>query len=253
MSARPRKSGGAGDAGDGIPREPTGVGGEQAAPVVGEARRVLLPPSGLATDVLRELGRQPPAAAVSRAGAPAGAADGAGIASKPGGAEDRIFAFADEMGAAAAAEAEERAEQLETWVTFNLLDEQYALPVSHVQEILRVGTITRVPNAPGPVRGITNLRGRVLTVVDLRLRLGLVRTDVDPHSRILVVNARGRLIGMLVDAVSQVVRLARERIEPAPADVLSVESNYILGVYQGDAGLFILLDVEKVLLLRDGS
>lgn len=162
---------------------------------------------------------------------------------------DRVYAFADELqaGSAATTQGAEQQAVLETWVTFALAGETYAFPVEAIQEIVRVSTITRVPDAPHPVRGILNLRGRVVPVVDLRVRLGLPRGEAGARNRVLVATARGRLIGLLVDEVEQVVRLDRNAFEAPPADVLTERSDYLRAVCQRDRALLILLDVERVL------
>jgi purine-binding chemotaxis protein CheW len=167
---------------------------------------------------------------------------------------DRIYAFADSVqeGAAAPAAAESTA-VWETWVAFRLAGETFAFPVEAVQEILRVGTVTRVPEAPDPVRGILNMRGRVVPVVDLRVRLGLPAVPLTPQHRILVANPRGRVIGLLVDAVDAVERIDRAQVQSPPADVMTAQSEYLLGVLQRPAGLFILLDPERVLVMPGGT
>jgi purine-binding chemotaxis protein CheW len=163
---------------------------------------------------------------------------------------DRVYAFADQVASEPAApDAAEAAALWETWVSFRLSSETFAFPVDTIQEILRVGTITRVPDAPHPVRGIINLRGRVVPVVDLRVRLGLKAEAPGPRSRILVASVRGRVIGLLVDAVEQVVRLDRNRFEAPPTDVMTDQSAYITAVYQQSGGLLILLDPEQVLII----
>jgi purine-binding chemotaxis protein CheW len=165
---------------------------------------------------------------------------------------ERIYAFADQLGKDKKEEKDGKTEEeLEIWVTFSLANESFGLPVSNVREILRAGTITQVPHAPHPVRGVTNIRGRVLPVVDLRARLGLQESKLDQLSRILVVEAHGRLIGLLVDSVQQVIRLNRKAIQPAPPDVMTAQSDYILGVYHLQELLVILLDVNRVLLIKD--
>jgi purine-binding chemotaxis protein CheW len=157
-----------------------------------------------------------------------------------------IYEFADSLqNTEVRKEASE--ERPETWVSFTLGGEIFSLPVSHVREILRVSSITRVPHAPESVRGVTNMRGRVLPVVDLRIRLGLASADVTDHSRILVVSSQGRLIGLLVDSVDQVIRILRTGIQQAPADVMTEKSDYIRGVYHLTNNLAILLDVDRVL------
>jgi len=163
---------------------------------------------------------------------------------------DRVYAFADQVAAEPTpSDAAVAAAVWEIWVTCRLGSETFAFPVDAIQEILRVATITRVPDAPHPVRGIINLRGRVVPVVDLRVRLGLEAEAPGPRSRILVASARGRVIGLLVDAVEQVVRLDRNRFEAPPADVMTEQSAYITAVHQRDGVLLILLDPEQVLII----
>lgn len=171
--------------------------------------------------------------------------------SKPLDGPDRLYAFADEVDVAEADDTAEQEARIETWVTFGLAGEEYALPVSAAREILRVGTITRVPHAPYTVRGVVNVRGKVLPVIDFRLRLGLGRTEVTDQSRILVTSSRNRLLGLLVDSVDQVAHLDLTTAEPPPEDVMTEQSQYIMGVCQQDERMIILLDVERVLLIPD--
>lgn len=165
---------------------------------------------------------------------------------------DAIYAFADSVQQVAAAEDEERtAQRLETWVGFSMAGETFALPVSAVHEVIRVTSITRVPHAPFPVRGIINLRGRVVPVVDLRMRIGLPAVETDPKSRILVTSAQGRLLGLLVDEAQQVLSLDMNAVRAAPADVMTEQSGYIIGVCEWEGGLAILLDGRIVLQIPD--
>jgi purine-binding chemotaxis protein CheW len=163
-----------------------------------------------------------------------------------------IYTFADRLKEKQKTETvQEEVDSIETWVVFALVNELYALPVTHVQEILRAVAITRVPDAPHPVRGITNMRGSVLPVVDLRVRLGLKKARIEPANRILVVDSRKRLIGLLVDSVHEVKRIAANKVQLPPEDVMTKKSDYILGVYQAEDNLIILLDVDRVLLIHD--
>ncbi|PWT94084.1 MAG: hypothetical protein C5B54_00610, partial [Acidobacteria bacterium] len=163
---------------------------------------------------------------------------------------ERIYTFAESV-QPEVHETTKAPEQLETWVTFLLAGEIFSLPVSHVQEILRVGDITRVPHAPYPVRGIVNMRGRILPLVDLRLRIALPQAQITAASRILVISSKGKYIGLLVDAVHQVIRISRGNVQPAPSDVMTEQSDYIIGVYHHENKLVILLDVERVLLIKE--
>lgn len=165
---------------------------------------------------------------------------------------DRVLRFADEM-ASREVEEEEVERELETWVTCHVEREIFALPVRQIQEILRVDKLTRVPHAPFPVRGVTNMRGHVLPVVDLRRRLGLDEAEIGRASRILVIDSKGRLIGLMVDAVQEVTEIDRLRVEDPPDDVMTDQSYYIQGVYHRGEDLFILLDADRVLEIRDGD
>jgi purine-binding chemotaxis protein CheW len=110
-----------------------------------------------------------------------------------------------------------------------------------------------VPHAPAPVRGITNMRGRVLAVVDLRVRLGLPPVAIDSQSRILVVSSRERSIGLLADAARQVVKILPSGVQPPPADVVTPRSAFITGVFRAGETLVILLDIDRVLLIQEGT
>lgn len=166
---------------------------------------------------------------------------------------DRVFAFADSLAEQTPAATPAVAQRLETWVTFRLAGERYALPVPTVHEVVRVGMVTRVPHAPYPVRGIINLRGRVVPLVDVRRRIGLPPGEPDARSRVLIADARGRMVGLLVDEVDQVVRLDRNAVEPPPEGVVTERAQYLIGVYQWRDSLLILLDAEQVLVIPEGE
>lgn len=209
-------------------------------------RKTKLPRSGLASEVFEAMASDDAdteAAATNRV-----EDTGAAAQQEPTTGPESVYEFADSLDDEQVID-QSSEEHPETWVTFELGGEIFALPVSHVQEILRVGTITHVPHAPHPVRGVTNKRGRVLPVVDLRIRLGLVKAEPGPRSRILVVESRSRLLGLLVDGVQQVLRLMRSEVQAPPPDVMTEQSDYIIGVYDIDDRLAILLDVDRVLLV----
>ena len=178
----------------------------------------------------------------------AGGAGGGKIPEGP----DRVLLFADSL-QADKAEEEAREQQLETWVTCQIAAEVFSLPVRQVQEILRVTSLTRVPHAPFPVRGVTNLRGSVLPVVDLRVRLGLEPVEIGPRHRVIVLSSHGRLIGLLVDAVDQVVTIDRLTVQPPPEDVMTAQSYYLIGVYDRGDEMIILLDADRILQVRDAD
>jgi purine-binding chemotaxis protein CheW len=162
---------------------------------------------------------------------------------------ERLLGFADTLEVSAAAAAPAVSPELHL-VTFALEREEFGIPVGQVREVTRVSEITRVPQAPPHVRGVTNLRGRVLAVVEIRSRLGLEPAVVTASSRIVVVDVLGRVLGLLVDRVSQVTKVPAECVVPAPEEVISADADYLSGVARWNSRLIILLDLDKVLLLN---
>jgi purine-binding chemotaxis protein CheW len=132
-------------------------------------------------------------------------------------------------------------------VSFNLGDEEYGVDILKVQEINRMVHVTRVPKAPEFVEGVINLRGKVIPIVDLRKRFGLPAKPHDKNTRIIVVDIEGRTVGLIVDGVSEVLRLSMETIEPPPSMVAGVDAEYIWGVGKLEDRLLILLDLARVL------
>jgi purine-binding chemotaxis protein CheW len=132
-------------------------------------------------------------------------------------------------------------------VTFRLGNEEFSLDILKVQEIIRHMNLTRVPKTPEFVDGVINLRGRVIPVLDLRKRFGLPKDENTNETRIIVVDVDNRTVGLKVDAVSEVLRLPADTVEPPPAIITGVESDYIKGVGKLDGRLLILLDVAKIL------
>jgi purine-binding chemotaxis protein CheW len=132
-------------------------------------------------------------------------------------------------------------------VSFNIGDEEFGVDILHVQEINRMLEVTRVPNAPEYVDGVINLRGRVIPIIDLRQRFGMQRREHDKNTRIIVVELSGRVVGFVVDAVREVLRIPRSVTEPPPNLVGVGREEYITAVGKLDDRLLILLDLEKVL------
>jgi purine-binding chemotaxis protein CheW len=164
---------------------------------------------------------------------------------------DGLLRFADEL-QRQAAETEVRKPSPELHlVTFALDREEFGIPIGQVREVIRVGDITRVPQARPHVRGVTNLRGRILAVVEVRTRMGLPAAEITPRSRVIVVGVHDRILGILVDGVSQVVKVPMDTVAPPPEEILSPGTDYITGVARWNSRLIVLLDLEKVLLLPD--
>ena len=133
------------------------------------------------------------------------------------------------------------------WVTFKLENEIYGINVMQVQEVLRYTEIAPVPGAPNYVIGIINLRGNVVTVIDTRVRFGLMPSEVSENSRIVIIEAEKQVIGILVDGVAEVVYLRSSEIDMAPSVGTDESAQFIQGVSNRDGELLILVDLNKFL------
>jgi len=136
-------------------------------------------------------------------------------------------------------------EQLQL-VTFEVAGEEFAVDILRVQEINRMMSLTRVPQSPPEVEGVINLRGRIIPVLDLRKRFGMSAGERNESNRIVVVDVHDRTLGFIVDRVHEVLRISGSIVEPAPAMVCSIDSEFIAGVGKLDDRLLILLDLEKL-------
>ncbi|MEH6470206.1 MAG: chemotaxis protein CheW [Halopseudomonas sp.] len=133
------------------------------------------------------------------------------------------------------------------YVTFLLKDEIYGINVMEVQEVLRYSEIAPVPGAPSYVLGIINLRGNVVTVIDTRQRFGLMPDEVTDNTRIVIIEVDKQVIGILVDAVSEVVYLNQSEIEKAPNVGTDESAKFIQGVCHKDDRLLILVELDKMM------
>ena len=144
--------------------------------------------------------------------------------------------------------AEEKAsEEVFQWVTFKLENETYGVNVMQVQEVLRYTEIAPVPGAPDYVLGIINLRGNVVTVIDTRLKFGLMPAEITDNSRIIIIEAEKQVVGILVDSVAEVVYLKASEIDPAPSVGTEESARFIQGVSNRKDDLLILVDLNKLL------
>lgn len=133
-------------------------------------------------------------------------------------------------------------------VTFHLEQDEFGVDIRNVREIVRVPEIKRVPNAPDYIEGVCNLRGQVLPIIDGRTRLNLARKEQDVNNRVLVIDANGKAIGVIVDRVSEVLSVSALDIEEPPRIVKNVSADYLQGVVKLDGGnrLIMLLDILRV-------
>lgn len=137
-------------------------------------------------------------------------------------------------------------------VVFGLADEAYGVDINTVESIIKLQEITKVPHVPDFVEGVTNLRGSVLPVIDLRMRFGLEEGAADDkEKRIVVVDASGSQVGMIVDSVSEVLTISDEDVKPPAAIMSTVDSAFITGIAKVGERLVILLDLSMVLTIEE--
>jgi purine-binding chemotaxis protein CheW len=132
------------------------------------------------------------------------------------------------------------------FLTFRLGAEEYGIDILRVQEIRSYEQPTRIANSPSFLKGVVNLRGVIVPIVDLRLKLGCDSADYNAFTVVIVLNVRGRVVGAVVDSVSDVLELGREQIKPAPELNSNVDAAYITGIGTVKNG-----DVERMLILMD--
>lgn len=139
-------------------------------------------------------------------------------------------------------------EDLHQLVVFNLGMEEFGVNIMQVQEIIRMPEITRIPRSPDYVKGVINLRGKIIVVMDLDKRFGMSQKDMTDESRVVVVDIKGTVIGLVVDSVSEVIRLQGSNIDQTPEIITQkINAEYLKGVGKLEDRLLILLDLENIL------
>ena len=146
-----------------------------------------------------------------------------------------------------AAKAQRSATGVPQFVGFELAGQKYAFRIEQIQEIVIPSGITRVPEVPRYLDGVSNLRGTIIPIINLRVLFGLDPRDIDADTRTVVVNVGPRTMGCNVDSVSRVMRVAADQIQPAPDAVMASGRRYIAGFARVGDELFILLDVDQLL------
>lgn len=137
------------------------------------------------------------------------------------------------------------------FLTFFLAGEEYGIEILKVHEIIGMMPITSVPQTPHFICGVINLRGKVILIIDLRLKFGMKSKEQTEETCIIVVHAQGMEMGIIVDRVSEVMNVASDDIENAPAFVEDLNTDYIMGIGKSQEKVKILLDIDKVLSTRD--
>ena len=137
------------------------------------------------------------------------------------------------------------------FLTFRLGAEEYGIDILRVQEIRSYEAPTRIANAPAFIKGVVNLRGVIVPIVDLRLKLGCDSAEYNNFTVVIVLNVKGRVVGAVVDSVSDVLELGADSIRPAPEISSAVDSGFITGIGSVNDRMLILMDIESLLASAD--
>jgi purine-binding chemotaxis protein CheW len=137
------------------------------------------------------------------------------------------------------------------FLTFKLGSEEYGIEILKVQEIRGYEQVTAIANAPEFIKGVVNLRGIIVPIVDMRIKFNLGRAEYDQFTVVIILNVAGRVVGMVVDAVSDVIQLSAENIRPAPDFSSALNTGHITGLGTLGERMLILMDIEKLMMSRD--
>ncbi|GAA0828735.1 MAG: chemotaxis protein CheW [Cupriavidus sp.] len=133
------------------------------------------------------------------------------------------------------------------YLVFTLGTEEYGIDILKVQEIRSYETVTRIANAPNFIKGVTNLRGVIVPIVDLRLKFDLGNVRYDHQTVVIILNVAGRVVGIVVDGVSDVLTLTGDDIKPAPEFGVSVSNEHLTGLGSVEGRMLILIDIERMM------
>ncbi|MBT1538885.1 chemotaxis protein CheW [Ralstonia solanacearum] len=139
----------------------------------------------------------------------------------------------------------------EEYLAFTLGREEYGIDILKVQEIRGYETVTRIANAPEFIKGVINLRGIIVPIVDLRIKFELERVEYNQYTVVIILNLSDRVVGIVVDGVSDVLTLQSQQIKPAPEFSGALDTEYIRGLGSIDERMLILVDIEKLLMSAD--
>ena len=141
--------------------------------------------------------------------------------------------------------------QSQEFLTFTLGSEEYGVDILKVQEIRGYDTVTRIPDTPDFVKGVINLRGTIVPVIDMRLKFKLANATYDDFTVMIILNVAKRIVGMVVDGVSDVINLTASEIKPAPEFSGAMNTGYITGLGTIDNRMLILMDIERLIAAKD--
>ena len=133
------------------------------------------------------------------------------------------------------------------YLTFVLGEEQYGLEILKVQEIRGYDAVTQIANTPDFIKGVVNLRGKIVPIVDLRIKFNLGKVEYDEFTVVIILNLNGRVVGIVVDGVSDVMALKEEQIRDVPSLVSNIDTKYIVGLASVEEQMFILVDIEQLM------
>lgn len=150
-------------------------------------------------------------------------------------------------------------EEIRQYLTFRIAGEEYALSVSHIKEILEVPRITRIPRMPDFMIGVINLRGSVVPLVDLKMKLGLGATEISGETAVIVIelppvageDAKTKTLGIFADAVHKVLTIDKKDVEPAPTIGLAIDTSFIEGMGRAEGGLITILAIGGIISARE--
>jgi purine-binding chemotaxis protein CheW len=137
------------------------------------------------------------------------------------------------------------------FLTFTLGTEEYGVDILKVQEIRGYDAVTRIANAPPFIKGVVNLRGLIVPIIDMRIKFNLGNIEYNQFTVVIILNVSGRVVGMVVDSVSDVLMLATDQIKPAPDFAASFDNDYLIGLGTIGERMLILMDIEKLLASGD--
>ncbi|MBW6496635.1 MAG: chemotaxis protein CheW, partial [Burkholderiaceae bacterium] len=137
------------------------------------------------------------------------------------------------------------------FLAFTLGKEEYGIDILRVQEIRGYEPVTRIANAPDFIKGVVNLRGTIIPIVDMRIKLNLGEPSYDEFTVVIILNIGGRIVGMVVDSVSDVTTLSADQVRPAPEMGSSFDTDYLIGLGALNERMLILVDIDKLMTSPD--
>ena len=137
------------------------------------------------------------------------------------------------------------------FLAFTLGKEEYGIDIQKVQELRGYDAVTRIANTPEFIKGVVNLRGIIVPIIDMRIKFNLGTPVYDQFTVVIILNIAGRIMGMVVDSVSDVITLTNEQLKPAPQMGSVVETDYLLGLGTVEERMLILLDIDKLMSSTD--